>query len=59
MLQENAEQRIWFEERLPFRQSQKKYFQLLSDDVTYPQSIGFCSNSRRMSTQMENPVIEI
>jgi hypothetical protein len=52
---ENAEQRIWVEERLPFLQSQKKYFKLLSENMTYPQSAGSC----RMSTQMENPIIEI
>jgi hypothetical protein len=56
MLQENAEQRIWFEERLPFSQSQKKYFKLLSEDMTYPQSIGSCPPTE---CQMENPIIEI
>jgi hypothetical protein len=59
MLQENAEQRICVEECLPFSQSQKKYFKLLSENMTYSQLVGSCPNSCRMSTQMEDPIIEI
>jgi hypothetical protein len=58
MLQENAEQRIWFEEHLPFPQSQKKYFIPLSENMIYPQSVGFCCNPCRMSTQMENLLLK-
>lgn len=32
---------------------------LLSENMTYPQPVGSCPNICRMSTQMEDPIIEI
>jgi hypothetical protein len=57
--QEKAVQRIWVEEHLTCPESQKKYFKVLSENITYSKAVGSYANIFTLSTQMENPVTEI